>query len=85
MSITIMIWRIFTDTAIHMTMSIIMTIIMTMTITMIMYMQRSIVMIRNRRKRYIRRMELGMKRSTITIITNIADWEIFSRSLTGVR
>ena len=81
MRITIMIWSIFTDTAIHMTMSI----ITTMNITMIIYMQMNIIMVRNRRKRYIHRMELGMKRSTITIITNIADWEIFSRSLTGVR
>lgn len=36
-----------------------------------------------RRRRCMRRKKLDMRSITI-IITNIADWEIFSRSLTGV-
>ena len=45
--------------------------------------QQNIIMIRCRRKRCMRRKKLDMRSITI-IITNIADWEIFSRSLTGV-
>lgn len=81
MKITIMIWSIFTDTAIRMTM----TIITAMSITRITQKQPDIIMIRCRRKRCMHRKKLDMRSITITIIiTNIADWEIFSRSLTGV-
>ena len=78
MKITIMIWSIFTDTAIRMTM----TIITAMSIIGITQKQPDIIMIRCRRKRCMRRKKLDMRSITI-IITNIADWEIFSRSLTG--
>ena len=77
--ITIMIWSIFTDTVIRMTM----TIITDMSITRITQKQPDIIMIRRRRKRCMRKKKLDMRSITI-IITNIADWEIFSRSLTGV-
>ena len=60
-----------------------MTIITAMSITRITQKQPGIIMIRCRRKRCMRRKKLDMRSITI-IITNIADWEIFSRSLTGV-
>ena len=60
-----------------------MTIITDMSITRITQKQQNIIMIRCRRKRCMRRKKLDMRSITI-IITNIADWEIFSRSLTGV-